>query len=204
MYSQNNEEAVILEALESTPGFFLDFGAADGVTFSNTYALAKRGWSGVCVEPSPRLATLCRENHRNHPRVLCVEAAILPDSLPEGSTKFYDLAEYVNSVDPSHAQKWAAALGPAHAPQQLSVTGVHVGTLIRMLNLPALPSLLSIDCESLSVPILFDFMRLNILPSVICVEHDGRADEVLSVPEIRTYYVEKARNPENLILALSV
>ena len=35
-------------------GFFLDLGAADGKTHSNTYALEKVfGWKGICIEPNP-------------------------------------------------------------------------------------------------------------------------------------------------------
>ena len=35
-------------------GTFLDIGAHDGVSLSNTYFLEKeRGWTGICVEPSP-------------------------------------------------------------------------------------------------------------------------------------------------------
>jgi len=37
-----------------TDGFFLDVGSADGVALSNTYALERRGWKGICVDPFPR------------------------------------------------------------------------------------------------------------------------------------------------------
>jgi FkbM family methyltransferase len=35
-------------------GFFVDIGAHDGVSFSNSYLFEKyRGWTGICVEPMP-------------------------------------------------------------------------------------------------------------------------------------------------------
>lgn len=34
-------------------GYFVDIGAHDGKDESNTYALEKAGWKGLCVEPSP-------------------------------------------------------------------------------------------------------------------------------------------------------
>ena len=36
-----------------TNGYFLDVGSADGFVNSNTWALERRGWSGICVDPFP-------------------------------------------------------------------------------------------------------------------------------------------------------
>jgi FkbM family methyltransferase len=52
MYSQNNEEEIILRYFGDKIGTFLDIGANDGKTLSNTYQLALNGWSGSCIEPS--------------------------------------------------------------------------------------------------------------------------------------------------------
>lgn len=53
MYSQNQEEKVILDYFGNQTGTFIDIGANDGKTFSNTRALAERGWKGVLIEPDP-------------------------------------------------------------------------------------------------------------------------------------------------------
>lgn len=37
-----------------TDGFFLDVGSADGFKDSNTWALERRGWTGLCVDPFPQ------------------------------------------------------------------------------------------------------------------------------------------------------
>src|SRR5262245_11432257 len=37
-----------------TNGFFLDVGSADGTDGSNTKALERRGWTGICIDPFPR------------------------------------------------------------------------------------------------------------------------------------------------------
>jgi FkbM family methyltransferase len=55
-YSQNNEEEVIRNYFLLMPEnrrVFLDIGANDGKTLSNTFALALAGWSGSLVEASP-------------------------------------------------------------------------------------------------------------------------------------------------------
>lgn len=54
MFSQNDEERIILEYFGNFKGVFAEIGANDGITFSNTYALAEMGWAGVCIEPSPK------------------------------------------------------------------------------------------------------------------------------------------------------
>jgi hypothetical protein len=36
-----------------TTGFFLDVGSADGVFLSNTVALERKGWTGICIDPFP-------------------------------------------------------------------------------------------------------------------------------------------------------
>lgn len=52
-HSQNQEQEAILKYFGDLKGTFLDLGANNGVTLSNTRALAERGWCGVLVEPSP-------------------------------------------------------------------------------------------------------------------------------------------------------
>lgn len=55
-YSQHQQDFVLDRVIfeQDKPGFFLDIGANDGVTYSNTYFLEKnRKWSGICVEPLP-------------------------------------------------------------------------------------------------------------------------------------------------------
>lgn len=53
MYSQSNEEQVILDYFKGHVGTFCSLGENDGITFSNVRALAERGWSGVMVDPDP-------------------------------------------------------------------------------------------------------------------------------------------------------
>ena len=45
-------------------GFYIDIGAADGITISNTYALEKLGWDGICIEPLPGVFAELEKNRR--------------------------------------------------------------------------------------------------------------------------------------------
>ena len=45
MYSQNNEEQVILDYFGNKIGNLLDIGANDGITLSNSRKLIELGWA---------------------------------------------------------------------------------------------------------------------------------------------------------------
>lgn len=62
-YSQNCEQEIILEYLRGKVGTFLDLGANDGITLSNTRALAEIGWSGVLIEASPKAFKRLQANY---------------------------------------------------------------------------------------------------------------------------------------------
>lgn len=62
-YSQSNEEQLIIEYFKDHKGSFIDIGANDGITFSNTRRLAELGWEGVLVEPSPTAFARLKENY---------------------------------------------------------------------------------------------------------------------------------------------
>jgi FkbM family methyltransferase len=57
-------------------GTFVEVGANDGISCSNTWGLSERGWRGYMVEPIPSFARECRENHKGHPAVSVHETAI--------------------------------------------------------------------------------------------------------------------------------
>ena len=51
-YSQFGEDAILAYLFkDQTEGVYLDIGAHNGVTDSNTMLLSLKGWSGICVEP---------------------------------------------------------------------------------------------------------------------------------------------------------
>lgn len=74
-FSQNREQRIILDFFGAHRGTFLDIGANDGVTLSNTRALALLGWSGILVEPAPMAYRKLLEN--------CAGQSF---TLPEGKT----------------------------------------------------------------------------------------------------------------------
>jgi len=55
-YAQSNEEEFIIKYLDiNQPDKYVDIGAGDPITISNTYMLYQKGWFGLCVEPYANL-----------------------------------------------------------------------------------------------------------------------------------------------------
>lgn len=89
MFSQFEEEEVILHELCGATGRFLDLGAYDGVTNSNTRALFLEGWGGTLVEASEsNFEALCRV-YEGQERVALVRALVTASGRFE-RVNFYD------------------------------------------------------------------------------------------------------------------
>ncbi len=55
-YSQAQQDLLFALLLPGEGRVFVDVGARDGVVISNTYLLERQfGWTGLCIEPHPRL-----------------------------------------------------------------------------------------------------------------------------------------------------
>lgn len=57
-------------------GFYVDIGANDGVSFSNTYIFEQFGWNGICVEPLPDIFSKLRQNRK----CACYNVAVAAES----------------------------------------------------------------------------------------------------------------------------
>ena len=75
-FSQNNEQEVILKYFGDYVGTFLDLGANDGETFSNTRALALSGWKGILIDCSPTAVTKCKELYKGFKGIYVYDYAI--------------------------------------------------------------------------------------------------------------------------------
>lgn len=65
MFSQNQEEKHILEYFGDYVGTFIDIGSNDCLTFSNTRALALKGWRGIFIDPHPGAMERCEELYKD-------------------------------------------------------------------------------------------------------------------------------------------
>lgn len=75
-HAQHGEEFFIWEQLGFKPqGIFVEIGAYDGVSLSNSLFFEELGWKGLLIEAHPELAAECR---RTRPGAIVVHAALGP------------------------------------------------------------------------------------------------------------------------------
>jgi hypothetical protein len=70
-YSQAGQDKWVHEMMGDS-GFFVDCGAYDGIQTSNTYALEKLGWKGICIEANKDAFEKCKQARG----LMCLHAAI--------------------------------------------------------------------------------------------------------------------------------
>jgi FkbM family methyltransferase len=85
--------------LDLSGGFFVEAGANDGFTQSNTYWLERfRGWRGILIEPMPVYVEECR---RERPGTPVVHAALVPAE-HDGETVRMQFGDLMSTVHGAH------------------------------------------------------------------------------------------------------
>jgi FkbM family methyltransferase len=179
MYSQNKEEEVILNYFNGQIGSFIDIGANDGVTFSNTRALAERGWKGVLIEPSPKAYAKLKEVYNGHKGFYLYQYALgshngkamLQESGPLCSASDVGLVSTFHSHEMDRFKSTVQ-----YEPAEVKV--FKWKTFLNRLTIKEF-DLISMDCEGSELDILPDMDLSSV--KVIVIEWNSK-------PELKTEY----------------
>ena len=175
MYSQNEEEKVIKDYFKGKTGTFLDVGANDGITLSNTRALAEEGWSGVCVEPSPKaFAKLSRLYPKKNGRVYCYPFAL---GHTNGEIDFWESGEHLNKGDVALLSTTISEERerfPETKYETIKVKCFRWKTFLNRLNIKTF-DLISVDTEGMEIIILEQIDLTDV--KCVCVEWNGKNKE---------------------------
>ena len=167
--SQLGQDLWVLEQLEwKQGGFFVEFGATDGVLLSNSWLLEKHfGWKGICAEPNPKLFERLQMNRTCTLSPACVYRT-------SGETMSFVLADAYGGLedlarDDQHVDKRDAY---AAAGNTIQVTTTSLLDLLQQNDAPEVIDYLSIDTEGSELAILegLDWSRYQI--RCITVEHN--------------------------------
>ena len=180
-YSQNNEQEIILNFFNGRIGRYLDIGAFDGVSMSNTLALAELGWQGTAIEPSPWVFNRLKSNYEERQltsSVKLIEAAAVPDNYP-AQIKFYE-SQRMRDLDPGFG---VGSFCKEHAYRQIIKTSAteHIELIeitvptVKVSNLLSTDSynFIDIDVEEFNLELITS-MPWHLQPELelICVESD--------------------------------
>jgi FkbM family methyltransferase len=148
------------------PGFFVEFGAADGVALSNSHILEKHfGWKGILCEPSTGWHDSLKQNRS------CVIDTRCVYSVSGESVSFSENYLGELSAITSFADKNASGV-LKRTTSSYQVETVSLLDLLKFHNAPSFIEFLSIDTEGSEFEILknFDFQSFRF--GAICVEHN--------------------------------
>lgn len=183
--SQYGQDQVVYELLgKPTSGTFLDIGANDGVTFSNSLFFEEKNWSGLCVEPHP-IAFEALEKARSCD---CLNACVIDkDSnvdflVIEGPGHM--LSGIHSFMDKDHLRRIEKELEVNGGEQKkIKIDALSPEIILNRYSIKQI-DYLSLDTEGCELQILkhFDFSKIDV--KIIGVENGSRTPELF-------YYLNK-------------
>lgn len=186
-FSENRQDYWVLDKVHyKKNGFFVDIGAGDGVTGSNTFALEKfYDWNGICIDPNPSfLKSLCGSRD-----VLISDLAVWQTSgeildfkyIQQGRKDFFgwNFRSGISSVVDNTLVKF----------DDHKVFSITLNDLLELYNAPKDIDYISIDAEGSETNILesFDFKKYNIKLFTIEYNDDNSRYAIRQIMEKNGY-----------------
>ena len=168
-YSQNNEQDIILQYFGNRKGFFLDIGANDGITLSNTYALQLQEWKGVLIEPSEEAFNRIKVRYG-------VQKYNVAIGTEDGHCTFHEMGNHLNAGDVSllsTIKKTELKRWPGVEFKERMTEVWTYKTLLKHSPLKFF-DFISIDAEGVDYEIL-EQIDLK-YTDMVCIEHNSNAD----------------------------
>ncbi len=172
-------------------GVFIEIGAHDGITYSNTYFFEKElGWTGICIEPIPeRFVEL-----QAHRTCICVEGCIsdvsgasqlLRVTSPVVNTEM--LSGLLNKYDPRHLKRVdieIRKMGGSH--QVIEVQCYELNDLLEKNEITHV-NFLSLDTEGGEYDILASIDFTKVMIDVILLEDNYEDPRFFTLLEKKGY-----------------
>jgi FkbM family methyltransferase len=165
--TQLNQDVFALLMNQFRRGFFLEIGANDGFTLSNTVYLEEAfGWKGILVEANQKyMASLARRKNS-----VVVNKAV---SSQVGKAEFIDAGLYgglKSSLDNTHGSYTKDA-------PTITVDCVSLQKILDVAEAPERIDFVSIDVEGGEVPIVEQMVSVNRRFACGCIEYNKRMED---------------------------
>lgn len=155
-------DSKLLQIIDTSPNFYVELGANDGVSQSNTLSLELAfGWRGLLIEPAWSSYRKLRRN-RSLRRNFLLRAACVGDSYELGEidlvySNLMSVAVGIESDVPNinvHAQSGAQFLEPGDEVRVETVPALTLTTALNIAKAPTRMGLLSLDVEGAELEVL--------------------------------------------------
>lgn len=192
-FSQHGHEYLISILLGNvTSGYFVEFGAIDGITNSNTYYFEKfLGWNGILAEPAKKWHKKLLSNRTAHIETDCVftESNLELEFVETGKWKGGNtLIKHLNSDNKKRI-----------ISDRYSVKTISLNDLLDKFKAPKHIEFISIDTEGSELEIIKSFNFSNYSFSIICIEHNGLEDKRESLRKIfEDHHYHRLTLPDSL------
>ena len=172
-----------------TPGFLVEIGAYDGITYSNTSGLLEAGWAGLLVEPVPEFYNLSVKRYYNYKRVELANRGIsgtsgvmrmnLSGPLTSGSTQIQE--RYLNL---SWAKKYLT-------PTKIEVPVETLTKTFEEFQVPENLDLLVVDVEGLETEVISSLNWDKYHPRMVIIELEDFHPDFLDLRDINRNLAQK-------------
>jgi FkbM family methyltransferase len=180
-YAQHGEDRGLLEFFGGAPGFYVDVGANDGLSNSNTAALDRMGWRGLLIEADPSLAEICRKARPSGMVVACAAG----DSTRRGSESVFrrvspgrDKTTGLSTLDDSpDLQRKAMRIGASIS--KITVPVRSLNDILEKYGAPNAFELLSVDVEGAELEVFRSCDLTRWRPRIIIAEDNSVTGDAL-------------------------
>lgn len=171
--SQLGQDLWVIDTLNyKENGFFLDIGALDGVTHSNTYMLENRyNWNGICIEANPYVIHMLSSN-RN---CMCVNSLLYSE---EGLIKDFHCGNELSflpnknrDIDIDYFKKYLEKQNVEY--HKITMKTSTISKILDIYNAPFVIDYMSVDTEGTELDILKAFPFDDYHVNTITVEHNA-------------------------------
>ena len=153
MYSQFGQDDWVLSKIKNI-GFYVDIGANNGISISNTYYMEKLGWQGICVEPNPESYKLLLQNRKCICLDSCVDESVKIIDFYYGDSQEFGCTIVDNDTDAEKNLKEKNSLNQNNIIK-LSTTTLEI--ILDKYKAPKVIDYLSLDTEGSEQRILRNF-----------------------------------------------
>lgn len=187
---------------ERNNGTFVEVGAYDGRTYSNTYGLAKLGWRGWYIEGIKEFYERCVGNHKGRVNITCINAFI-GDHV--GTRAVYKFGECYTIDHPfAMIRNW-------DVQPEFFTTILPLGNILTHYDVPQNFDLLVTDTDGNDLAILssfnFDYWKPKMIIAEVHEKHEDElfrmySDEINAVMISNGYYKLYTDNINNIYVRL--